>query len=126
VFVEPAARKLVRNWKDRARRLLAEFRADYSRGLDDPRLREMVDGLRRGSAFFDGEWNSQSVLGREGGCAASRIPGRGRSPTGNTATALPTAPTPSSSCWFLRHSARGETLLIDTALVSSTPRDTVH
>jgi transcriptional regulator with XRE-family HTH domain len=67
VFLEPAARKLVRNWKDRARRLLAEFRADYSRGLNDPRLREMVDGLRRDSAFFDAAWNSQSVLGREGG-----------------------------------------------------------
>ena len=67
VFMDPVARKLVRNWKDRARRLLAEFRADYSRGLNDPRLREMVDGLRRDSAFFDGEWNSQSVLGREGG-----------------------------------------------------------
>jgi len=67
VFVEPAARKLVRNWKDRARRLLAEFRADYSRGFNDPRLREMVDSLRRDSAIFDTEWNAQSVLGREGG-----------------------------------------------------------
>jgi len=67
VFIEPTARKLVRNWKDRARRLLAEFRADYSRGLNDPRLREMVEGLRRDSAFFEAEWNAQTVLGREGG-----------------------------------------------------------
>jgi len=74
VFVEPAARKLVRNWKDRARRLLAEFRADYGRGLNDPRLREMVDGLRRDSAFFDAEWNAQTVLGREGGLRAFTHP----------------------------------------------------
>ena len=31
------------------------------------RLRAMVDGLRRDSALFDGEWNAQTVLGREGG-----------------------------------------------------------
>ena len=67
VFVEPAARTLIPNWQDRARRLLAEFRADFSRGLNDPRLRETVDGLRRDSALFDAEWNAQSVLGREGG-----------------------------------------------------------
>ena len=67
VFIEPAARELMHDWKDRARRLLAEFRADYSRGLNDPRLRDMVDGLRRDSAFFDAEWNAQTVLGREGG-----------------------------------------------------------
>lgn len=67
VFTEPAARTLIGNWKDRARRLLAEFRTDYSRGLNDPRLREMVEGLRRDNAFFDSEWNAQIVLGREGG-----------------------------------------------------------
>lgn len=67
VFVEPTARRLIRDWKDRARRLLAEFRADYSRGLNDPRLRELVDGLRRDSALFNAEWEAQTVLGREGG-----------------------------------------------------------
>lgn len=67
VFVEPAARTLIPHWQDRARRLLAEFRADYSRGLNDPRLRAMVDGLRLDSALFNREWNAQSVRGREGG-----------------------------------------------------------
>ncbi|HZD89381.1 MAG TPA: helix-turn-helix transcriptional regulator [Pseudolabrys sp.] len=66
-FTEPAARTLIPDWQDRARRLLAEFRADFSRGLNDPRLREMVDALRRDSALFDAEWNAQGVLGREGG-----------------------------------------------------------
>ena len=77
VFVDPAARKLIPRWKERARRLLAEFRADYSRGLNDPRLREMVDGLRRDSALFDREWQAQSVLGREGGLRRFTHPVRG-------------------------------------------------
>jgi hypothetical protein len=46
---------------------LAEFRANYSRGLNDPRLRQMVEGLRRDSDLFEAEWNAQTVLGREGG-----------------------------------------------------------
>ena len=77
VFLEPAARKLIPRWKDRARRLLAEFRADYSRGLSDPRLREMVDALRRDSALFDAEWIAQSVLSREGGLRTFTHPARG-------------------------------------------------
>jgi transcriptional regulator with XRE-family HTH domain len=67
VFVEPAARTLISDWQERARRLLAEFRADYSRGFNDPRLRDLVAALRRDSTFFDAEWNAQTVLGREGG-----------------------------------------------------------
>jgi transcriptional regulator with XRE-family HTH domain len=67
VFLDPVARKLIPRWKERARRLLAEFRADYSRGLSDPRLREMVEILRRDSSLFEREWNEQGVLNREGG-----------------------------------------------------------
>jgi transcriptional regulator with XRE-family HTH domain len=77
VFVEPAARRLIPNWRERARRLLAEFRADYSRGLNDPRLRDMVEALRRDSALFDSEWNAQSVRGREGGLRTFSHPERG-------------------------------------------------
>jgi transcriptional regulator with XRE-family HTH domain len=67
VFADESARRLIDNWKDRARRLLAEFRTDFSRSLNDPRLRDLVDGLRRDSALFDAEWQTQTVLGREGG-----------------------------------------------------------
>lgn len=67
VFIAPVARKLIPNWQERARRILAEFRADYSRAFNDPRLREMVETLRRDSTLFNAEWNAQSVLGREGG-----------------------------------------------------------
>ena len=54
--------------------MLAEFRADYSRSLNDPRLRDLVDGLRRDSALFDAEWQAQTVLGREGGRRAFTHP----------------------------------------------------
>jgi transcriptional regulator with XRE-family HTH domain len=77
VFVEPAARHLVRDWRDRARRLLAEFRADYGRSINDPRLNEMIEGLRRDSAFFDAEWRAQIVLDREGGLRAFTHPNDG-------------------------------------------------
>lgn len=74
VFVAPAARRLIDDWQNRGRRLLAEFRADYSRSLNDPRLRDLVDGLRRDSALFDAEWQAQTVLGREGGRRAFTHP----------------------------------------------------
>lgn len=77
MFVDPAARKLIPKWKQRAVRLLSEFRADYSRGLNDPRLREMVDGLRRDSPLFETAWHAQSVSEREGGLRAFSHPDDG-------------------------------------------------
>jgi len=77
IFVEEAARTLIRDWQDRARRLLAEFRVDYGRGLNDPRLHALVEGLRRDSALFDAEWNAQTVLGREGGLRTFTHPADG-------------------------------------------------
>lgn len=67
VFLDPAARALIPQWDERARRLLGEFRADYSRGLNDPRMRALVDSLRRESTVFAQAWTAQAVLEREGG-----------------------------------------------------------
>ena len=67
VFVDPAARALIQDWEERATRLLAEFRADYGRTLNDPRTRALVDQLRQESALFDEAWQAQAVTGREGG-----------------------------------------------------------
>ena len=86
VFVEPAARKLIRDWQDRARRLLAEFRADYSRGLNDPRLRDLVDGLRRDSASSTQNGTRRACSAVKADCAASRIPRPARSSSRSTAT----------------------------------------
>ncbi|CAN7576644.1 helix-turn-helix transcriptional regulator [Phenylobacterium sp. LjRoot225] len=67
LFLDPGARRLVVDWPDRARRVIAEFRADFSRSLSDPQMRRLVDGLRGEDATFAAMWDEQSVLAREGG-----------------------------------------------------------
>lgn len=67
VFCDPAARRFIHDWDDRARRLVAEFRADTSRLGDDPEATGLVARLRRDSPDFDGFWQARDVLAREGG-----------------------------------------------------------
>jgi transcriptional regulator with XRE-family HTH domain len=67
LFFSPAARSLVEDWEERARRIVAEFRADFSRHLRDPGMQALVDELSIGSAEFLGHWREQGVLSREGG-----------------------------------------------------------
>lgn len=66
-FTVPSARDLLPDWEHRARRLLAEFRADYGRMLNDPALAALVEDLKSESDLFAHEWNAQSVMAREGG-----------------------------------------------------------
>jgi len=77
VFLDPAARKLIPKWQERARRLLAEFRADYGHRFSDPRARAMVEALRRDSALFAKAWDAQDVLEREGGLRNFTHPQKG-------------------------------------------------
>lgn len=67
VFLDPAARRFIADWDDRARRVVAEFRTDHSRHLDAPELRSLVDDLRARSSDFRQLWDEQSVTAREGG-----------------------------------------------------------
>ena len=67
IFLDPAARALICDWPGRARRVLAEFRADYSRHVDDPGLEALIAELSRRSGFFRRAWQDQRVTGREGG-----------------------------------------------------------
>jgi transcriptional regulator with XRE-family HTH domain len=67
IFLDPTARALIPDWPSRARRVLAEFRADFGRTLGDPGVRDLVDGLRQDSADFAAAWDAAAVLGREGG-----------------------------------------------------------
>ncbi len=67
IVLEPAARALICDYEVRARRVVAVFRADVSSHLDDPALRQLVDGLRRQSPDFARHWDAHGVLGREGG-----------------------------------------------------------
>jgi hypothetical protein len=67
MFLCPSARTLVDDWSERARRLVAEFRAECGKGLDDAPIRELIASLQRESAEFAGWWSAQEVVAREGG-----------------------------------------------------------
>lgn len=67
VFLQEAARDFICDWENRARRLLAEFRADTAHDPEDPAMRELISDLRRSSPAFVRLWNSHAVLAREGG-----------------------------------------------------------
>jgi transcriptional regulator with XRE-family HTH domain len=77
VFLDPAARELIPNWKERAARLLAEFRSDYGHSFTDPRARDLVERLRRNSPLFRQAWDAQTVLEREGGLRSFHHPADG-------------------------------------------------
>jgi transcriptional regulator with XRE-family HTH domain len=78
VFFERAARRFIVNWNERARRLVAEFRADTANWRDDPVRKALVAELIDGSAEFAAAWKSHSVLGRDGGQRTFLHPRRGR------------------------------------------------
>ncbi|KSV75197.1 hypothetical protein N185_17610 [Sinorhizobium sp. GW3] len=67
VFCEPAARKLIPNWQDRARRLVSEFRADYGHTHADPRVGQLIAKLIDSSKPFRNIWHEQNVEVRAGG-----------------------------------------------------------
>jgi transcriptional regulator with XRE-family HTH domain len=77
VFLSRPARRLIPAWEDRARRLLAEFRADYGRTFRDARVRLLVDELRSASALFAEAWEQQDVLDRSGGVRRFQHPQQG-------------------------------------------------
>ncbi len=67
IFLEPGARSFIHDYETRARRVVAEFRADVSSHLGDPDVHDLVEGLERQSALFRQYWREHAVLGREGG-----------------------------------------------------------
>ena len=64
-------------WEERARRVLAEFRADFGGRFDDPRTRSLVETLCRESSTFAEAWRDQDVLEREGGLRVFAHPADG-------------------------------------------------
>ena len=67
VFLDERARAFITGWEDRARRLVAECRADLARRREDAQLLDMITALRAGSADFARWWDEQHVLDPEGG-----------------------------------------------------------
>lgn len=77
IFLDPAAQQLVVDWESRARRVVAELRADVAAYADEPDVRELIDGLLGESPVFEHWWRRQAVVEREGGLRAFRHPQRG-------------------------------------------------
>lgn len=67
MFRSPAARGLIVDWDDRARRLVAEFRADTGKHATEPPQSTLIEELSQDSAAFRALWQSQDVVSREGG-----------------------------------------------------------
>ncbi|WP_050462693.1 helix-turn-helix transcriptional regulator [Herbaspirillum autotrophicum] len=77
MFCSTAAPQLIADWEQRARRLVAEFRADCSQYLDDPGIKQLVDELSAHSPLFKRAWRMQDVIEREGGERRFTHPQRG-------------------------------------------------
>ncbi len=77
-FTSAMARDLIVDWETRARRLVAEFRADSIRHLNDPPTRALIDSLSQASDAFATFWASQDVGEREGGERQFEHPLQGR------------------------------------------------
>ncbi|VVE65886.1 transcriptional regulator [Pandoraea anapnoica] len=77
IFLDPGARTLIQDWESRARRVVAEFRAECSAYLDDTPVRALTDALQRESPVFAALWSQQDVVEREGGRRGFHHPSRG-------------------------------------------------
>lgn len=67
VFLHANAKQFVVDWELRARRLVAEFRADCRSRLEETELKRLVNELSQASADFDRFWKQHDVLERQGG-----------------------------------------------------------
>lgn len=77
MFTSAQARSLTPDWPERARRLIAEFRADAGAALQEPDVRGLLDHLRVQSDFFREAWTEQRVVGRAGGARRFHHPEQG-------------------------------------------------
>jgi transcriptional regulator with XRE-family HTH domain len=77
MFLSPAARALIVDWPERARRLVAEFRADIGRHASEQALAGLIAELSDASATFAELWTLQDVVGREGGLRCFDHPQQG-------------------------------------------------
>lgn len=77
MFLDPSVRTVVGDWEPRARRLLAQFRFEFGRYIDDPKMLDLVQGLSEASEPFRRFWEEQQVLWWEGNEKSFNHPQRG-------------------------------------------------
>ncbi|WP_322741649.1 helix-turn-helix transcriptional regulator [Glaciimonas soli] len=76
-FCDPSAATFISDWEQRARRLVAEFRADCGMYLDDVQITAIVERLCADSAAFKLAWSLHDVVEKEGGERRFHHPSRG-------------------------------------------------
>ena len=62
IFLDSGFRALFVEWETRARHLLAQFRVDFGKYIDDPKMHDLVGGLSEQSEFFQQIWGEQQIL----------------------------------------------------------------
>jgi transcriptional regulator with XRE-family HTH domain len=77
MFLDPSVKPLVNDWEFRARRLVAQFRVEYGKHIDDPKMLDLVRGLSEASDLFRKFWEEQRVLWWEGNEKSFYHPQRG-------------------------------------------------
>lgn len=77
MFLDSKVRELVIDWEPRARRLLGQFRVEFGRYIDDPKMLELIQGLCDASDLFRRFWEEQRVLWWEGNEKTFNHPQRG-------------------------------------------------
>jgi transcriptional regulator with XRE-family HTH domain len=60
-FMDPLRRELMPDWERGARRLVAKFRADSARHIDDPAFERLIESLRAASPEFQRWWERHEV-----------------------------------------------------------------
>ena len=78
LFLDPAAHDLVVDWETRARRVVAEFRADTVAHTDEPQISDLIEAVRSSSPTFEHWWTRQTVVDREGGRRGFHHPDKGK------------------------------------------------
>ncbi len=77
MFLDSRVRELVPGWEPRARRLLAQFRVEFGKYIDDPKMLELIQGLSEASDTFRQIWEEQQVVWWEGNEKTFNHPQRG-------------------------------------------------
>lgn len=77
IFLEPLSRDIIVNWEERARRSVAEFRADIASYMEEAEVRDFIDEFIDSSEEFAQLWANRTVEAREGGIRGFNHPAKG-------------------------------------------------
>ncbi len=67
IFLESCSRQIIVNWNERARRSVAEFRADIASFMEETEVRDFIGEFIANSDEFAQLWGHRTVEAREGG-----------------------------------------------------------